>query len=172
MQYVSEFHAGTVESKDTSQYEEAVSRVIRSAQQSADCQGFWRNYIRLERIYNAVEVLLCSSSFLSAQPLVVSCFFQSYFCHIKILLSKLYKPMEVWNPYLILYFFKGSVGYASSFPLNCSFLRKWNCNLKADKLPFFLNWTVGEKWTSTDRLLFVSALSNSYLSWLFTLAVS
>jgi len=57
IQYVSEFHAGTVESKDTSQYEEAVSRVIRSAQQSADCQGFWRNYIRLERIYNAVETL-------------------------------------------------------------------------------------------------------------------
>jgi len=57
MQYLSEFHAGTVESKDTTQYQEAVSRVIRSAQESANCQGFWRNYVRLERIYNAVETL-------------------------------------------------------------------------------------------------------------------
>ena len=56
MQYTSEFCAGTLKNNDVSHYEEALSRVIRSAQQSANCEGFWRNYIRLERIYNAVEV--------------------------------------------------------------------------------------------------------------------
>merc|ERR1712071_732557 len=57
MQYTSEFCAGTLKNNDVSHYEEALSRVIRSAQQSANCEGFWRNYIRLERIYNAVETL-------------------------------------------------------------------------------------------------------------------
>ena len=65
MQYTSEFCAGTLKNNDVSHYEEALSRVIRSAQQSANCEGFWRNYIRLERIYNAVEVwFICVFFFL------------------------------------------------------------------------------------------------------------
>ena len=39
-------------------FQEAVQRLIKSASAPADpSAGFWRNYVRLERIYNAVEVI-------------------------------------------------------------------------------------------------------------------
>lgn len=37
-------------------FEQALSHVIQSAQLSVPNEGFWRNYVRLERVYNAVEV--------------------------------------------------------------------------------------------------------------------
>jgi hypothetical protein len=43
-------------SDDILEFERALSQVIESAQLSVPSEGFWRNYIRLERVYNAVEV--------------------------------------------------------------------------------------------------------------------
>lgn len=43
-------------SDDILGFERALSQVIESAQLSVPSEGFWRNYIRLERVYNAVEV--------------------------------------------------------------------------------------------------------------------
>ncbi len=37
-------------------FEQALSHVLQSAQLSVPNEGFWRNYVRLERVYNAVEV--------------------------------------------------------------------------------------------------------------------
>ncbi|XP_046462363.1 N-alpha-acetyltransferase 25, NatB auxiliary subunit-like [Daphnia pulex] len=47
-------------SDDILGFERALSQVIESAQLCVPSEGFWRNYIRLERVYNAVETLcLC-----------------------------------------------------------------------------------------------------------------
>ncbi len=47
---------GVIGSDDILGFERALSQVIESAQLSVPSEGFWRNYIRLERVYNAVEV--------------------------------------------------------------------------------------------------------------------
>lgn len=47
------------ETVDVARFEPAVSRLLDCARQPASSShGYWRNYVRLERIYNAVEVCL------------------------------------------------------------------------------------------------------------------
>ncbi len=53
-------------SDDILEFERALSQVIESAQLSVPSEGFWRNYIRLERVYNAVEVYMYISGWSSS----------------------------------------------------------------------------------------------------------
>lgn len=62
MDIVAEGQCHAIGSDDILGFERSLSQVIESAQLSVPSEGFWRNYIRLERVYNAVEVDLSECS--------------------------------------------------------------------------------------------------------------
>ncbi|KZS15079.1 Phagocyte signaling-impaired protein [Daphnia magna] len=60
MDIVSKGQCHPIGNDEIRQLDNALNRIVESAQSSVASEGFWRNYVRLERVYNAVETLcLC-----------------------------------------------------------------------------------------------------------------
>ena len=58
MDIVAKGQCHAIDSNDILGFERVLSQVIESGQLSVPSEGFWRYYIRLERVYNAVEVYI------------------------------------------------------------------------------------------------------------------
>lgn len=56
-------------------YEEAMAVVVGKARQPVGDDGFWSDYVRLERVYNAVEVCF-ASLFIGMIWLKCCCFYR------------------------------------------------------------------------------------------------
>lgn len=59
MDIVSKGQCHPIGNDEIRQLDNALNRIVESAQSSVASEGFWRNYVRLERVYNAVEVKIC-----------------------------------------------------------------------------------------------------------------